>query len=134
MRFMLLMIPKPYTKDEMIPPDLVANMMRYNEEMQKAGILIGCDGLHPQEDGARVSFATGKPIVTDGPFPETKEVLGGFWMINVKSKAEAIAWAKKCPAQKDEVIEVRQIQEMTDFPEEVREELKAFPDMQIKKQ
>ena len=75
----------------------VAAMMKYNEALQKAGVLLALDGLHPPSMGARVSFAGGKPKVTDGPFTEAKEVLGGYWMIQVKSKEEAIEWAKRCP-------------------------------------
>ena len=71
--------------------------------------------------GARVSFATGKPVVTDGPFTEAKEVLGGYWMIDVNSREEAIAWASKCPASENEIIEIRQVQEMADFSEEVQQ-------------
>ena len=120
MRFMMLMIPQGY---EMAPPDAyrktraVAAMMKYNEDLQKAGVLITFDGLHPPSMGARVSFAGGKPIVTDGPFAEAKEVLGGYWMINVKSRAEAIEWAQRCPGSDSEMIEVRQVQEMADFPD-----------------
>ena len=95
--------------------------MKYNEDLQKAGVLIALDGLHPPSMGARVSFATGKPLVTDGPFTEAKEVLGGYWMINVASREEAIAWASKCPASENEIIEIRQVQEMSDFSPEVQE-------------
>ena len=80
--------------------------------------------------GARVSFATGKPVVTDGPFTEAKEVLGGYWMIDVKSREEAIAWAKKCPASATEIIEIRQVQEMADFPEEVQKAAEGFAELQ----
>ena len=73
-------------------------MMKYNEALQKAGVLLALDGLHPPSMGARVSFPGGKPKVTDGPFAEAKEVLGGYWMIQVKSKEEAIEWASRCPA------------------------------------
>jgi hypothetical protein len=79
--------------------------------------------------GARVSFATGEPIVTDGPFAEAKEVLGGYWMIEVASREEAIAWAKKCPASANEVIEIRQVQEMADFPPEVQAAAAGFDDL-----
>ena len=82
--------------------------------------------------GARVSFAGGKPKVTDGPFPETKEVLGGYWMIDVKSKEEAVQWATRCPASDNEVIEVRQVQEMTDFPSDVQAAAAGFQEMQGK--
>ena len=107
----------------------VAAMMKYNEELQKAGILLALDGLHPPSMGARVTFAGGKPKVTDGPFAEAKEVLGGYWMIRVKSKAEAIEWAKRCPAGPNETIEVRQVQEMEDFPEDVQQAAAGFDEM-----
>ena len=90
-------------------------MMKYNEALKDAGVLITLDGLHPPSMGARVSFAGGKPVVTDGPFTEAKEVLGGYWMIDVTSREEAIAWAKRCPASDNEIIEIRQVQEMADF-------------------
>ena len=123
MRFMLLMIPKGYeTAAPGTVPEAkaVAAMAKYNAELQKAGVLIALDGLHPPSMGARVSFAGGKPTVTDGPFGETKEVLGGYWMIRVNSKEEAVAWASRCPASDNQVIEVRQVQEMSDFPSEVQ--------------
>jgi len=119
MRFMMLMIPKGYeTAEPGTMPDAkaVEAMMKYNEDLQKAGVLLSLDGLHPPSMGARVSFKGGKPTVTDGPFAEAKEVLGGYWMIRVKSKEEAIEWAKRCPASDSEVIEIRQVQEFEDFP------------------
>jgi hypothetical protein len=82
--------------------------------------------------GARVSFAGGKPTVTDGPFPEAKEVLGGYWMIQVKSKEEAIEWARRCPGSDNEVIEVRQVQEISDFPEDVQQAAAGFSEMPAK--
>ena len=91
--------------------------------------MITLDGLHPPSTGARVSFATGAPVVTDGPFAESKEVLGGYWMIDVASRAEAVAWAKKCPASANEVIEIRQVQEMSDFPPEVQAAAAGFDDL-----
>ena len=133
MRFMMLMIPLGY---ETAPPDVqldparVKAMMKYNEALQQAGILITLDGLHPPSAGARVSFASGKPVVTDGPFTESKEVLGGYWMIDVKSQEEAIAWACKCPASENEIIEIRRVQEMADFSDEVREAAAGFAEMQ----
>ena len=123
MRFMMLMIPKGYEKAEpgTVPSaEAVAAMMKYNEQLQKAGVLLALDGLHPPSTGARISFSGGKPTVTDGPFSEAKEVLGGYWMIQVNSKAEAIAWASRCPGLDNEVIEVRQVQEMSDFPPELQ--------------
>lgn len=126
MKFMMLMIPKGYeTAKPGTMPDAkaVAAMMKYNEELSKAGVLIALDGLHPASMGARVTFSGGKAKVTDGPFPEAKEVLGGYWMIQVKSKEEAIAWAKKCPGGDNETIEVRQVQEFDDFPADVQKEV-----------
>jgi hypothetical protein len=107
-------------------------MMKYNEALQEAGVLLALDGLHPPSMGARVSFAGGKPMVTDGPFAEAKEVLGGSWIIRVASKEEAVAWAARCPASDNEVIEVRQIQEMEDFSEDVQEAAAGFAEMQVR--
>lgn len=123
MRFMLLMIPKGYaTAEPGVVPDAasVAAMTTYNESLQKAGILLAVDGLHPPSVGARVTFPGGKPVVTDGPFAEVKEVLGGYWIIQVKSKEEAIAWASRCPGDDNATIEVRQVQELSDFSPDVR--------------
>jgi hypothetical protein len=106
-------------------------MMKYNEELEKAGVLLALDGLHPPSMGARVSFAGGKARVAEGPFPEAKEVLGGYWMIQVKSKEEAVAWAKRCPASDNEVIEVRQVQEFEDFTPEVRQAAAGLKEMQV---
>jgi hypothetical protein len=135
MRFMMLMIPRGYESAEpgvKLDPARVAEMMKYNEALQKAGALLALDGLHPPSMGARVSFAGGKPMVMDGPFAEAKEVLGGYWMIEVGSKEEAIAWAKRCPASENEIIEIRQVQEMSDFPEDVQEAAAGFPEMQAR--
>jgi hypothetical protein len=135
MRFMMLMIPGGY--ETAVPgtvPSLeaVAAMMKYNEALKDAGVLITLDGLHPPSMGARVSFKRGKPLVTDGPFTESKEVLGGYWMIEVKSREEAIAWAMKCPASGNEVIEVRQVQEMADFPADIQEAASGFGELKGK--
>ncbi len=133
MRFMMLMIPKGYESaapGAMPDAKAVAAMMTYNASLQQAGVLLALDGLHPPSMGARVSFTDGKPKVTDGPFAEAKEVLGGYWMIDVKSKAEAIEWASRCPASANEVIEVRQVQEMSDFPPDVQQAAAGFTDMQ----
>ena len=135
MRFMMLMIPLGYETappDVQLDPERMAAMMRYNEALKDAGILITLDGLHPPSMGARVSFATGKPVVTDGPFTESKEVLGGYWMIDVASREEAIAWAKKCPGSPNETIEIRQVHEMADFSEELQQVAAGFPEMQGK--
>jgi hypothetical protein len=135
MRFMMLMIPKGY--EQAAPgtvPDAkaVEAMMEYNDALQKAGVLLALDGLHPPSMGARVTFRGGKPKVTDGPFSEAKEVLGGYWMIQVKSKQEAIEWASRCPAGENETIEIRQVQEMEDFPPDVQKAAQGFEEMQTK--
>ena len=133
MRFMLLVIPKGYEKAEpgaMPDPKAVAAMTKYNEELQKAGVLLGLEGLHPLSMGARVSFSKGRPKVTDGPFIETREVVGGYWMIQVQSKEEAVEWASRCPASDNEVIEVRQVQEFADFSADVQEASGSFRELQ----
>lgn len=136
MRFMMLMIPKGYENAQpgtMPDAKAVEAMMKYNEALQQAGVLLTLDGLHPPSMGARVSFESGKPTVTDGPFIEAKEVLGGYWMIKVNSKAEAIEWAKRCPASANEVIELRQVQEFSDFPPDVQKAAEGFQEMQAGK-
>lgn len=132
MRFMLLMIPKGYESagpEIDLDPQAVEKMMQYNDALQKAGILLACDGLHPPSSGARVSFRGGKPTVTDGPFAEVKEVLGGYWVIEVASRQEAIEWAKRCPGADNEIIEVRQIQQFDDYSEPVQKVVEQYPDV-----
>ncbi len=126
MRFVMFMIPAAYQGgkgkrvggDFTPPADAVEAMMKYNEELAKAGHLIALDGLHPIEKGARVSFATGKPSVTDGPFIESKEVFGGYWHVEFKSKGEAIEWAKRVPAAAGDTIEIRQVFEPEEWIED----------------
>ena len=132
MRFMLLMIPNiPDERYEQGPTaDEVEQMMQFNEALTQAGVLLALDGLHPPSMGARVHFAGGKATVMDGPFPEVKEVLGGYWLIDVASREDAIAWATRCPAGDNEIIEVRQVQEMSDFPAEVQAAAAGFPELQ----
>jgi hypothetical protein len=135
MRFMMLMIPKGYEKaapGAMPDAKAVAAMMKYNESLQKAGVLLGLDGLHPPSMGARVTFSGGKAKVADGPFAEAKEVIGGYWMIQVKSKEEAIEWASRCPGSENETVEVRQVLEMADFPAEVKEAAAGFSELKAK--
>jgi len=117
MRFMMLMIPGNQAVEKGLMPNEqeVAAMMKYNEELAKAGVLLSLDGLHPTSKGARIKFAGGKGSVSDGPFTEAKEVIGGFWMIQVKSKEEAVQWALRCPAAEGDVIELRRVFEMSDF-------------------
>lgn len=123
MRFMMVVIPKGYAQAAPgTTPDakLVEKMTRYNESLSKAGVLLGLDGLHPPSMGARVAFSSGKTKVSDGPFAEAKEVIGGYWMIQVRSRDEAIEWAKRAPMLDGDVIEVRQVQELSDFPPDVQ--------------
>jgi hypothetical protein len=101
-------------------------MMEYNKSLQKAGVLLALDGLFPPATGARISYQDGKPTVTDGPFAESKEVIGGYWIIQVRSREEAIEWAKRAPMSNKEKIEVRRIQEMSDFPEDVQKAAEGF--------
>ena len=133
MRFMMLMIPKGYEKASpgtMPEAKAVAAVMRYNESLQKAGVLLGLEGLHPPSMGARVTFTGGKPTIIDGPFIETKEVLGGCWMIQVKSKEEAVKWASRCPASNNEVVDIRQVQEFSEFSDDIKKAAAKFPEMQ----
>jgi hypothetical protein len=135
MRFMMLMIPKGYEKADpaaMPKAEAVAAMMKYNQSLQKAGVLLSLDGLHPASAGTRVAFGGGKQRVSDGPFTEAKEVVGGYWMIQVKSKDEAVEWAKRCPAGEGDVIEVRQVQEFADFPADVQKAAEGFTDLQAR--
>jgi hypothetical protein len=133
MRFMMLMLPGGYGDAEpgTIPDvEAIRAMGAYNQELEKAGVLLAVDGLHPPSMGARVSFGDGKPNVTDGPFAEAKEVVGGYWLIDVASREEAIEWARRCPGRENEVIEIRQIHELSDFPDHVLEALRGPSEMQ----
>ena len=129
MRFMMLVIPRGY---ETVEPDWtpdaesVRKMMKYNEELANAGVLLSLEGLKPPSAGVRVSYEGGTPKVTDGPFAEAKECVGGYWMIQVKSKEEAIEWAKRAPMSRGEIIEVRGVQEMEDFPADVQAAAAGF--------
>ena len=130
MRFMMLVIPKGYATAKpgaMPDPKAVAAMSKYNEKLMASGHLLAMDGLHPPASGVRVTFPGGKAKVTDGPFAEAKEVLGGYWMIDVKSKAEAIKWARQIPGGDDMTVEIRQVQEFEDFPDDVKNAAKSEP-------
>jgi len=128
MRFILLMIPAVYQggrgnrvgADFTPPADAVERMSKFNEALVKAGALISLDGLHPIEKGARVTFSDSTPHVIEGASLDNTEVVGGYWMIQCQSKREAIEWAKRIPAEKGDVIEIRQMQELSDFPEDVQ--------------
>jgi len=129
MRFMMIVIPKGYetaAPDAVPSAEAVAKMMEYNKRLQKAGVLLALDGLLPPSTAARVSYKDGKVTVTDGPFAEAKEAIGGYWIIQVRSREGAIEWAKRVPASNDGIIEVRQIQEIGDFPEDVRKAAEGF--------
>ena len=122
MRFMMIMFPKGYENAKPIP-DLkdIETMRKYNEQLQKAGVLLAFDGLTPPSTmGARVTFKSGKSKVTDGPFPEAKEVIGGYWVIQVKSREEALEWASRIPGSDNEMVEVRRMFDLTDFDPEVQ--------------
>lgn len=130
MKFVMFMIPKVYQPDTregeragegFTPPaDAVEAMMRFNEELAKSGALVELDGLHSPQEGVRVAFSEDGPLVTDGPFIESSEVVGGYWIIDVASREEAVEWARRCPAAEGEVIEIRKVFEMEEFPEDVR--------------
>jgi hypothetical protein len=133
---MLVKIPSGLTDDEYGPStDDVSAMMKYNEELTKAGVLLALDGLQPESHGARVNFSGGKAtVVTDGPFTEAKEIVGGYWVIDVKSKEEAVEWASRCPMEDGAAIEVRQIFETSDFSEDIQavvEEHDVKPSQQV---
>jgi hypothetical protein len=132
MRFMMMVIPKGYESaaPNAVPSaEAVRKMMEYNKSLQQAGVLLALDGLLPPSTGARISFLDGKATVTDGPFSEAKEVIGGYWVIQVRSREEAIEWAKRAPMANNEIIEVRQIHEMGDFPEDVQKAAEGFEDL-----
>jgi hypothetical protein len=120
MRFMMFMYPEISEEEWEPTAEDVAEMGRYNEELRKAGMLLSLDGLHPPAEGARVSFSDGEVSVTDGPFAETKEVVGGYWLIQARSKEEAVEWASRCPGENC-TIEVRRVFELEDFPPDVQE-------------
>lgn len=122
MRFMVLMYPSEKAEQGAMPDaKAVGEMMKFNEALAKAGALVALDGLHPSSKGARITWDKGgKPIVTDGPFTETHEVVGGYWIIQVQSKDEAIEWCKRIPSADARKVELRQIFEMTDFPADVQ--------------
>ena len=128
MRFMILMKSDQTTESGVLPSEeILAEMGRYNEELVKAGVMLAGEGLHPSSKGARVTFTDGRPVVTDGPFTEAKELVAGFWILQVKSKEEAIEWVKRCPhpAEGEMQIEIRQVFETDDFGPEFTPELRA---------
>jgi hypothetical protein len=125
MRFMMIVLPKSYDIEP--EPELFGAMDRYNLKLLKAGILRSMEGLHPPEKGFRVSFKNGKPIVKDGPFTEAKEIVGGYWLIDVKSRAEALKWAKQIPGNENMIVEVRQAEDFENFSPEIQAAAKNEP-------
>ena len=121
MQFMMLMIPAVYQEGNKVEPGFVPDpkkieeMGRFNEELGKVLKILSINGLRPQKTGARVAFGQGKPSVIDGPFIETKEVIGGYWLVEAESKEEVVKWAERCPADPGDVIEIRQVFEAADF-------------------
>lgn len=133
MRFMVIVKATKDSESGILPdPKLLAEMGKFNEELLKAGVLLAAEGLHASSKGARVRFSGDKRTVIDGPFAETKELVAGFWLWQVKSKEEAIEWVKRCPNpfHVDSEIEIRQISEWEDFApamtDEVREHKERF--------
>jgi hypothetical protein len=119
MRFMVLVKASPDSEAGVLPSaELVAAMGRYNEELARAGVMLAGDGLHPSSKGARIKFSGDKRAVTDGPFTEAKELIAGYWLIQAKSREEAIEWASRAPFEDGEV-EIRQVFETSDFPPDV---------------
>jgi hypothetical protein len=127
MRFMIIRKADKNTEAGVLPSqELLAAMMKYNEELVKAGVMLQGEGLQPSSKGARVTLAAGAPTVVDGPFTETKELIAGFTMIQVRSKEEAIEWVKRWPIEDGDVeLEIRQVFEAEDFGEEFTPELRA---------
>ena len=123
MRFMMLLPAPPDVLEKVgTAPnkEIVLAMRKFNEELARAGALLAAEGLHATSRGSRIKVKEGKRIVTDGPFTETKEVIAGFWIIQVKSKEEALEWAKRCPLPENGLIEIRQVFENADFPPELQ--------------
>lgn len=130
MKFLMMMIPRVYQPstpaaeragEDFAPrKEEMAEMGKFNDELAKAGTIIDIDGLHPIAKGARVAFGKGAPVVTDGPYIESKEVIGGYWIVELASKEEAVAWARRCPAGEGDVIEIRPIYEFDDLPGDVK--------------
>lgn len=126
MRFMVIMYPGPDSEAGRMPTESeLAAMGAFNEELVKAGVMLGGEGLHPSSRGSRVRFAGGKPTVTDGPFTETREIIGGFWLWQCRDHEEAVAWARRCPASAGQMLEIRRVFDAADFGEAFTPELQA---------
>ena len=126
MRFMVMMYPGPDAEAGRLPSEKdLTDMGAYNEQLAKAGVIVSGEGLQPTSKGARIRFSGGPPQVSDGPFTEAKEIVGGFWLWQVKSKEEAVEWARRCPATPGQMLELRQVFEAADFGEAFTPELRA---------
>jgi len=129
MRFMVIVkANKDSEAGKMPTEEMLSKMGKFNEELAKAGVMLAGEGLHPTSKGARVKFSNGKTTVTDGPFAETKELIAGFWLWQVKSKEEAIEWLKRAPFDNNEEVEIRQVFEAADFGDEFTPELREQED------
>ena len=125
MRFMVIVKASEESEAGVLPDEkILAAMGKYNEELVKAGVMLAAEGLHPSSKGARVKFSGGKRTVTDGPFSETKELIAGFWLWQVKSKEEAVEWLKRAPFDGGTEIELRQVFEAEDFGANLTPELR----------
>ena len=135
MRYMILVLPKGYGQlpaDAIPEVEALKKMQAFNKELLDAGVLLALDGLDSPAEGARVTCDTGKPVVTDGPFAEAKEVVGGYWLIDVKSREEAIGWAKRAPMSYNETLEVRKVHDYNDWPEATKKEIGDFLEVREK--
>lgn len=125
MRFMVIVKANKDSEAGVMPTEkMLADMGKFNEELANAGVMLAGEGLHPSSKGARVKFSGGKPTVIDGPFPETKELVAGYWLWQVKSRDEAIEWLKRAPFEGDTEVEIRQVFEAEDFGDEFTPELR----------
>ena len=125
MRFMIIVKANADSEAGKMPTEkMLTEMGKFNEELAKAGVMLAGEGLHPSSKGVRVKFSDGKTTVTDGPFAETKELIAGFWLWQVKSKEEAIEWLKRAPFENGEEVEIRQVFEAADFGDEFTPELR----------
>ena len=125
MRFMMIMFPGPVAETGELPADrkVFEEMGKYNEQLHKAGVLLAVDGLKPRKEAARVRVRAGKKQIVDGPFTESKEIVGGYWIINVRSREEALEWASRIPLEHEHeqaFVEVRQVWELSDFPADIQ--------------
>ena len=125
MRFMVIVKANEESEAGVLPSrEIIAEMGKYNEELVKAGVLLAAEGLHPSSKGARVKFSGGNRTVIDGPFAETKELIAGFWLIQVRSREEAIEWVKRAPFDGGNELEIRQVFEQEDFGPNLTPELR----------